>query len=233
MRTPVGWNATRLAPGSALLALLAAACSREPPAAQRPPPPIASLPVEITLRQRGNAAVPGAVSELVLAIGDVTRGHVTTSLLGTDGAPVLAPLAMKPRDRVAFEFHAVRHHLELRALHDVLLGADSATFVIHSDQADDAANGAAAIEALLLAIENARDVVFLRNGGEHSPSDAAAHLRRKLAASDEVVTAEQFITQIATRSSLSGEEYRIRHADGRVEPLATYLRAALTRPAAK
>ncbi|MBM4112842.1 MAG: hypothetical protein FJ253_05625 [Phycisphaerae bacterium] len=59
-------------------------------------------------------------------------------------------------------------------------------------------------------------VVFLRNGGEHAPSDAAAHMRRKReAAGDRVRTAEEFIDACASASSVSGEAYTLRWSDGR------------------
>ena len=84
------------------------------------------------------------------------------------------------------------------------------------------------IEALIVRVEQAHGVVFIRNGSDHSPVEAAAHLRRKLvAAHGRISTAEQFIDHIGTRSSLTGIAYRVRFADGQEIGSATWLRQLL------
>jgi hypothetical protein len=56
---------------------------------------------------------------------------------------------------------------------------------------------------------------FIRNGQEHDSHEAAEHLSMKLErAGDRVHTADDFIAGIATRSSLSGQLYQLRTADG-------------------
>jgi len=84
------------------------------------------------------------------------------------------------------------------------------------------------IEALIVRVEHADGVVFIRNGSEHSAVEAAAHLRRKLAAAHgRITTAEQFIDKLGTRSSMTGMAYRVRFADGRQIDSATWLRQLL------
>ena len=84
------------------------------------------------------------------------------------------------------------------------------------------------INALIVRVEHARGVVFIRNGSEHSAVEAAAHLRRKLAAAHgRIATSEQFIDHVGTRSSLTGIAYRVRFADGRETDSATWLRQLL------
>jgi hypothetical protein len=91
-----------------------------------------------------------------------------------------------------------------------------------------ASRDAAEIDALLARVAQARDVVFIRNGSEHSAGEAAAHLRRKLrAAHGRVRTADQLIDFLGTRSSLTGIAYRVRLADGREMPSAQWLRGLL------
>ena len=82
------------------------------------------------------------------------------------------------------------------------------------------------IERLIQSVAGLRDAVLNRNGSDHPPTEAAEHLRRKWEGEDEM-TAEQFIDGIATKSSLSGRVYEIRHGDGRTEALADFLRAEL------
>jgi len=84
------------------------------------------------------------------------------------------------------------------------------------------------IDALIARVAQARGVVFIRNGSEHSASEAAAHLQRKLAAAHgRITTAEQFIDVLGTRSSFTGIVYRVRFADGRVVDSAVWLRQLL------
>jgi hypothetical protein len=71
------------------------------------------------------------------------------------------------------------------------------------------------IRHLIAAVETLEGAQFIRNGREYDAKAAADHLRLKLkAAGDRVKTADDFIRLCGSRSSLSGEKYRIRFADG-------------------
>jgi hypothetical protein len=88
----------------------------------------------------------------------------------------------------------------------------------------------AKIDALIASVGQLRGAVFIRNGTEHDSAKAAAHLRRKLgAAGKRVKTADQFITYLATGSSITGKPYKIRFADGRTVESAQYFREQLRR----
>lgn len=77
------------------------------------------------------------------------------------------------------------------------------------------AQEAAKIEYLIFAVETLEGAKFLRNGREYDARTAADHLRLKLrGAGNQVKTAEDFIRLCGSRSSLTGEAYRIRFADG-------------------
>ena len=55
---------------------------------------------------------------------------------------------------------------------------------------------------------------FERNGSMHAPAEAEAHLRRKLAAANgRVKDAETFIDRVASKSSWTGQAYRVDCAD--------------------
>jgi len=72
------------------------------------------------------------------------------------------------------------------------------------------------IEALIRAVADLQEAVFIRNGTEHTPKEAADHLRMKWKnAGRRVKTAPEFIQYCATGSSLSGKPYEIRLKDGR------------------
>lgn len=88
----------------------------------------------------------------------------------------------------------------------------------------------ARIERLIVYVESQSGMRFVRNGSSYSPRDAAKFLRGKYAKMGEhVSTAQQFIDQIASKSSTSGEVYLIRYADGRQVPAAHFLGEELKR----
>lgn len=89
---------------------------------------------------------------------------------------------------------------------------------------------AAKIDALIRAIEARSDLRFLRNEVEYSASEAALHLRMKLAiAGSQIKTADDFIEHLATGSSVTGKPYLVRFVDGKLVPSAEFLRGELKR----
>jgi len=88
----------------------------------------------------------------------------------------------------------------------------------------------ARIEYLLEGIAKLADAQFVRNGASYDAAAAVAHLRSKWRwARGSVVTAEDFIAKCASRSSVTGEPYLIRYADGRTETAEAYFRRRLAR----
>lgn len=73
---------------------------------------------------------------------------------------------------------------------------------------------------------------FYRNGTWYDSKQAQAHLRQKyeyLAARGRIGTAEDFIEQAATKSSMSGKAYAIKCNDDPIETANQWLREALAR----
>jgi hypothetical protein len=86
------------------------------------------------------------------------------------------------------------------------------------------------IDRLIDAVSQNKQAKFVRNGTDYSSSDAAEFLRQKLRAfGDRVKTVHDFIEQVGSRSSTSGEIYKVRLADGREMPSGDFLRAELGR----
>jgi hypothetical protein len=84
------------------------------------------------------------------------------------------------------------------------------------------------IEALIANVEKLEGAVFVRNGKDYSPASAAKFLRGKWRKhSAQVLSAEDFIEIVATRSSTTGRVYLVRFADGREIPTSNFLRAHL------
>jgi hypothetical protein len=72
------------------------------------------------------------------------------------------------------------------------------------------------IELLIASIENLENAKFYRNGTLYDAKSAAEHLRMKLGkAGDRVKTAQDFIEVIASKSSMTGENYKIVFTDGK------------------
>jgi hypothetical protein len=86
------------------------------------------------------------------------------------------------------------------------------------------------IEKLIQFVESQKDMKFIRNGTEYSCADAAKFLRGKMdAMGGEVRTARDFIERIASKSSLSGQPYQVRFADGKTMLAAQFLSDELKR----
>ena len=188
-----------------------------------------SLPTTLEVKQNTSASLPGTGEELSISIGDITRGTATVSVKRKDGRVMLGPEPMKRGDTLDFQFSDKTYSLEQTKLNDTLAGDDSA-FFIFSEVSAEALAEQKKIEQLIAAVEGLKDAVFIRNGTEYKAKDAADHLRRKLeAAGDEIDSATKFIDLIASKSSMSGEEYTIRFTDGRVVTSGEFLRAELSK----
>lgn len=87
------------------------------------------------------------------------------------------------------------------------------------------------VQYLLQVVEKS-DLVFIRNGEKHSPTNAAAHMRKKyehFRKKKKVKTPEDFIKLAGTKSLLSGKPYSVRMKNGKTVPCGKWLRDALER----
>ena len=219
--------------GFVVAVLLVLGCPKQqetPAPLQQPPstaPRLVDLPIKMTVKQRTTTAVPGSEEALSVTIDDVTRGQVMISLADEDGNVVLAPTSLAEGKSANFKLGEKSYSLTLSELDNELVGEDSARLVLSdilpadgsstSDSANqdapvaDAVSERDKIEQLINHVGALQGAVFIRNGEEYKPAEAAAHLRRKWqAAGDEITTVEDFIEKIASKSSASGEPYRIR-----------------------
>lgn len=84
------------------------------------------------------------------------------------------------------------------------------------------------IDKLISYIENLKDVTFIRNGSEHSPKEAAEHLRMKRSKAGKAIkTAKDFIEKVASKSSLSGSPYELKLKSGKKIQVEIVLKAEL------
>lgn len=89
----------------------------------------------------------------------------------------------------------------------------------------------AEIDALLAALGNS-GCSFERNGSWHEASEARRHLQRKLdhlLRRDAITTTEEFIERAASRSSISGEVYRVKCGEAATVTSSEWLSQHLAR----
>jgi hypothetical protein len=90
-----------------------------------------------------------------------------------------------------------------------------------------AADESAAIDHLIAFVRDSK-LVFIRNGSEYDSAAAAEHIASKYAqVKDKITTAEDFIDNVASRSSYSGKPYMIRWPDNSLAPAADWLHKEL------
>src|SRR5262245_40409141 len=226
-----------------LVLLSASACRDVSPA---PPESRLVLPrggVEFQATQRSTTPHPGSNGALQITLDDITRGQVMLSIATDHGQTVRAPASAREGDVLPFTLDGREYTLTVLALRNALLGDDVGRFRLEERAAaaavgaapttathPDAAREREKIEQLIAAVASLRDAQFVRNGDAHGADRAAAHLRGKWQTrSREIATARDFIELVATRSSSSGEAYRIRFADGREITAAEFLNQELAR----
>ena len=96
--------------------------------------------------------------------------------------------------------------------------------------ADPSAAEQARIDKLIMAVGQRADIKFVRNGKEYSCTQAADFLRGKFKwRIEKVATVQDFIEQVGTRSTSSGDIYLVRLGDGRTLPSAEFLTQELRR----
>ena len=86
------------------------------------------------------------------------------------------------------------------------------------------------VERLIGYLRSLDGAVFIRNGSEHSNTEAADHLQAKWEKhKNEVHTAMEFIEDLASASGITGVDYTIRFPDGTVRTTREVLTEELKR----
>jgi len=204
------------------------ACAKEAPLVERPQRRLV-IPrggAHLSIDQHTSAVIEGSDGRVLLCIDDITHRQVMTSVSTDDGQAVLGPTSMHEDDRARFTLDGQDYVVTLERLQNKLIGVDTAEFLITEARPDDAEplTTDQVIEKLIQAVADLQGAVFLRNDVEHTAEEAANHLRGKWKWNEaKINTPEDFIRLAATRSSTSGQPYRIRFDDGRDVTSAEFL----------
>lgn len=195
-------------------------------------------PVGVSVVQRGSEPIPNLDDTVSIHIGDITKGRVLVEVVTSEGGILMPQAPMSTGSVRSFEYQGNGFALHLVELHNYLAGDDYAEFKIGrvtegdvSPSANDAGlTEAAKIERLIKTVAALEGAVFIRNGKEYTPAEAAEHMRNKWEwKAKDITTAEDFIRIAATKSSISGKSYMIRFDDGREVSSGAFLQEELDR----
>jgi Family of unknown function (DUF5329) len=180
---------------------------------------------EFRLFQRTGTEIPSDFGGVYCHIDDITHGqtYLDIKYSGT----VVLQKSIHKGESFKFQINSVDYSIQCTDLINQLVGEDFGYFTIKkamvennskSTAIESTANSTAdemkKIEWLINRIQNA-NITFIRNGSDHSPQEAADHLRSKLRqAGDQIKTLNDFIENIASKSSMSGSPYQVRMPDG-------------------
>ncbi len=195
-----------------LATLLLVACSSKDEVANQ-----LSLPkngYKFQLVQRTQALIPSTDGNVTCSINDITKGQ--TEIVIKENENVLLAESIMEMEPINFKLNGHSYTITCTFMMNKLIGQDYAQFElvenIHPDQ--QVKDETKEIEALLKKIETS-DIIFIRNGNEHTAKEAADHLRSKWEQTNgKIKTKKDFIEQLATKSSLTGELYLVQLKDG-------------------
>jgi hypothetical protein len=195
-----------------LATLLLVACSSKDEVANQ-----LSLPkngYKFQLVQRTQALIPSTDGNVTCSINDITKGQ--TEIVIKENENVLLAESIMEMEPINFKLNGHSYTITCTFMMNKLIGQDYAQFElvenIHPDQ--QVKDETKEIEALLKKIETS-DIIFIRNGVEHNAKEAADHLRSKWEQTNgKIKTKKDFIEQLATKSSLTGELYLVQLKDG-------------------
>ena len=192
----------------------------------------AGMATGVKVHQRSSADVPGSRGYLRVRIDDISGPRVPLSLTNAEGKTLLDETLLVQGDEVRFDLGEHDYKLVVERLVNELIGNDYIRLVVRETTAEDVAHVSSArerIDALIRAVE-ASDAVFVREGKEYSGKEAGSHIRAKYESVQAVVrTVDDFIDRVAGASWTSGQEYRVKRADGGETGAKTWLRDELRR----
>ncbi len=181
---------------------------------------LAATKAEGIVLQRDSAEVPGSRGYLEVHAGDVTAGQVLLEVRNAEGEAVLPNRPVREGDRLPLRVGREEYTLSIERLRNFLTGDDYVVFSVSQLEPAESTR----IEKLILRIETSK-VVFLREGVEYGPEEAAAHIRDKYQrAGPRARNLDEFIEKVASRSWTTGEPYHVKLEDGRTVAAETWLK---------
>jgi hypothetical protein len=173
--------------------------------------------------QRGSAAVPGSREWLWVRLGDITMGRVALEVTNAGGGTLVEKRHVHERDFVEFTLAEARYVLTIDKLVNRLVGQDCAELTVRPA----AGFVPDRIGQLLRAVEASQDT-FVRDGSEFDGAAAAQFLLVRVSApARRKITVDEFVDDVASKSSQTGEAYMVKKRDGTLVTMQQWLRAEL------
>jgi len=181
---------------------------------------------EVTVTQRSSKEVPGSDGYLRIRIADISAGQALVEVRGCDGIAFVEETSLRAGEEVRFRLGEEEYALRMEKLKNFLIGDDFAAFSI-SNATPLEVDPQREREKIrrLIEILGSSGSRLICGDREYAAPEAAQVLARKYdAVRDEVRTLDEFILKVASRSWISGREYRIRTPDGRERTARVWLR---------
>ena len=204
-------------PVSLVLSVLGCTSKRAEFPEEAKPPIALNGQTAFDMRQRSTIPIPGSDDKILIAINDITRGQVMTSVSWTEGKSILRPRSMRENDTAMFTVNSHAYKITLKRLVNVLIGEDTARFQISPATVEfgKILSEDEKIQKLISSLSELEDATFVRNGQPYGVEEAITHMQKKWEwKKAEIKTAEDFIRIVASRSSVTGEPYIIKLPDG-------------------
>ena len=170
--------------------------------------------------QRSCESVPGSRDYLRLCLEDITWGQVLVRLATADGKFLIESTSVRPGDTLPFKVGDSGYFLCADRYVNRLFDNDFGVFSVWKKGLE-ARNE---IERLIERVATS-DIGFVREEVTYTGTEAAAHLRKKLQWSGpDVITANDFIDKVASRSLLTGNPYLVKLPNGKTVKAKAWLR---------
>ena len=178
--------------------------------------------LQFVVQQRKSAGMPGSNGWLVVRIDDITMGGVLLDIATADGKVVAPQQIVHERESVEFALADERYVLILEKLVNLLIGDDHAELRVER-----AAGFQPDPIARLICAVGASEDTFVREGKDYTGAMAMQFLVAKLGSHrGPVLTIDEFVDTIASKSSKTGEPYQVRKKNGTTATMQEWLQAA-------
>jgi len=170
-------------------------------------------PVEFEVNAYSTITLPGSSNRIVIGIDYIIDGKIRMSISWRYGNIIVAMQPMGQNDSVNFAIDDQIYTIKLKELIDFRSKKDIARFKL--SYAGKKLSENEKIEKLLLTLKDVNDALFVENGDEYAARQAADFLSIKWESKKtEIKTAQDFITTVGSKSSITGSDYIIRYSDG-------------------
>ncbi len=180
--------------------------------------------MDISIIQRRSIDIAGFRMNMHLKIDDITAGQ---TILCIEDSNIILQQSVHEGDAHNFKFDGVPYTIKCKKLINHFLDEDNAIFTIIKDSSTKESTTLTEeekIEKLLYIIAHT-NLIFIRNGDEHKPAEAASHLRSKWDyAKNDIHTVDDFIKKIGSKSSSSGKPYEVKFPNGKTIPAEIWMR---------